>query len=158
MSTSPEDTKDTTPTTETADDTAGDTTDDSAAKNPVESDAGEAFVSGTPEPRPGGLFGPETFSVAGLLLLVTTLLSTELVAIFNQHTLTGAQGTLSAAVQGQLTGAGLFAALAVVSAAVALLRTTPITRPWARHLAAATVIVGLLLVLLTVTSYVLLSP
>lgn len=154
VSTSPEDTKDTTPTT----DTAGDTTDDSAAKNPVESDAVEAFVSGTPEPRPGGLFGPETFSMAGLLLLATTLLSTELVAIFNQHTLTGAQGTLSAAVQGQLTGAGLFAALAVVSAAVALLRTTPTTRPWARHLAAATVIVGLLLVLLTVTSYVLLSP
>ena len=154
MSISPEDTKDTTPTTETADGAA----DDTAAKNPVESDAGEAFVSGTPKTRPGGLFGPETFSVAGLLLLATTLLSTELVAIFNQHTLTGAQGTLSAAIQGQLTGAGLFAALAVVSAAVALLRTTPTTRPWARHLAAATVIVGLLLVLLTVTSYVLLSP
>lgn len=152
MSTSPEDTKDTTPTSET--------TDDAADRKPSESEggAGEAFVSGVPEPRPAGLFGPETFSVAGLLLLATTLLSTELVAIFNQHTLTGAQGTLSAAVQGQLTGAGLFSALAVVSAAVALLRAAPTTRPWAPHLAAATVIVGLLLVLLTVTSYVLLSP
>lgn len=141
MSTSSEDTKDTTPTSEAAEDGAG-----------------EAFVSGVPEPRPAGLFGPETFSVAGLLLLATTLLSTELVAIFNQHTLTGAQGTLSVAVQGQLTGAGLFSALAVVSAAVALLRAVPTTRPWARHLAAATIVVGLLLVLLTVTSYVLLSP
>lgn len=146
MSTSPEDTTDT------------ETTPDSSDTTPTESPAGEAFVSGTPAPAPAGLFGPETFSIAGLLLLATTLLSTELVAIFNQHTLTGATGTLSTPVQGQLTGAGLFSALAVVSGAVALMRATPITCPWARHLGAATVLVGLLLVVLTVASYVLLSP
>lgn len=145
MSNSPKDTKDT------------ETTPDSSDTTPTESPVGEAFVSGAPAPGSSGLFGPETFSVAGLLLLATTLLSTELVAIFNQHTLTGATGTLSAPVQGQLTGAGLFSALAVVSAAVALTRATPTTRPWARHLAAATVLVGLLLVVLTVASYVLLS-
>ncbi|MBR8742841.1 hypothetical protein [Nocardiopsis sp. MG754419] len=148
MSTSPEDTKDTTPTSDPSPETGSD---------PAEASAGEAFVSAAPEPRKDGLFGPETFSVAGLLLLATTLLSTELIAIVNQHTLTGAQGTLSAAVQGQLTGAGLFAGLAVVSAAVALLRADASTRPWARHLAAATVLVGLLLVVLTVASYALLT-
>ncbi|WP_017605871.1 hypothetical protein [Nocardiopsis alkaliphila] len=149
MSTSPEDT--------TEPDTAPDSS-DSPDPAPRKSPSGEAFVSGVPAPAPAGLFGPETFSVAGLLLLATTVLSTELIAIFNQHTLTGATGTLSAPVQGQLTGAGLFSALAVVSAAVALTRATPTTRPWARHLAAATVLVGLLVVVLTVVSYVLLSP
>lgn len=154
VSTSPEDTPDTETTPEATDspDTKG-----SSGTSPTTDSAGEAFVSGTVAPSPGGLFGSETFSVTGLLLLVTVLFGTELIAIFNQYTLTLATDVLNAGVQGQLTGAGLFSALAVGSAAVALLRTAPTTRPWARHLAAATVLVGLLLVILTVASYVLLS-
>lgn len=172
VSTSPEDTPDTETTPEATDspDTKGspvtmdssDTTGSSSPKaspdlTPTEDSAGEAFVSGSAPPSPGGLFGSETFSVTGLLLLVTVLLGTELIAIFNQYTLTLATDVLNSGVQGQLTGAGLFSALAVGSAAVALLRAAPTTRPWARHLAAATILIGLLLVFLTVASYVLLS-
>ena len=154
MSTSPEDTTDPENTPQGTDTPQ---TPDSSDSTPTEDAAGEAFVSGTVAPRPGGLFGPETFGLTGLLLLVTTLFGTELIAIFNQYTLTMATDSFSAGVQGQLIGAGLFSSLAVVSAAVALLRATPTTRPWARHLAAATVLVGLLLVALTVASYVSLS-
>lgn len=154
MSTSSDDTAptpDPSPTTETP----------GSAKSPQASEAdnaaSDAFLTGRPAPRPSGLFGPETFSIAGLLLLATTVLSTQLIGIFNQQTLIGAEGTLNAQVQGQLTGAGLFSALAVVCGAVALVRTGESTRPWARHLAAATVLVGVLLVILTVLSYVVLS-
>lgn len=147
VSTSSEDTApaDTTPTDETPE----------AAEAPPA--ASEAFLAGQPDPSRNSLFGPETFSIAGLLMLATTLLATPLVSIFNQQTLTGAQGTLSTSIQGELTGAGLFSALAVVFAAAALVRAGATTRQWARHLAAATVLVGVLLVLLTVLSYVLLT-
>ncbi|MEU3016855.1 hypothetical protein ABZ635_05600 [Nocardiopsis sp. NPDC007018] len=124
----------------------------------VGSEASEAFLDGRPARRRDSLFGPATFSVAGVLLLATTLLSTQLIGIFNTQTLIGAQGTLGPAVQGELTGAGLFSALAVLSAATALFRSRPDTRPWIFHLAAATVLVGLLLVALTVLSYALLTP
>lgn len=156
VSTSSEDTAatDTTPADETPE-ASNDTEVSTAPEAPPA--AGEAFLAGRPAPRQNTLFGPETFSVAGLFMLVATLLSTQLIGIFNTQTLTGAQGTLSTAVQGELTGAGLFSALAVVFAAVALIRAGADTRLWARHLAAATVVVGVLLVLLTVLSYVLLT-
>lgn len=156
VSTSSEDTAttDTTPTDETPEAP----TDPEVSTDPEASPAaGEAFLAGRPAPRRNSLFGAETFSVAGLFMLITTLLTTQLIGIFNQQTLTGAQGTLSASVQGELTGAGLFSALAVVFAAVSLVRAGADTRPWARHLAAATVLAGVLLALLTVLSYVLLT-
>lgn len=159
MSTSPEDTTDTSPTeTPEPDDTTGDDTGDAVETETTKDEGEEAFLSAAPtHGRGGGLFGPETFGVAGALLLGVVLFSTELVAIFNQYVLTGASGVLVPAVQGQLTGAGLFSALAVASASAALFRATHTTRPWARHLAAATILVGLLAVLLTVLSYVLLG-
>ncbi|WP_049577798.1 hypothetical protein [Nocardiopsis sp. SBT366] len=121
------------------------------------SPASEAFLQGQPAPHRDSLFGAGTFSVAGLIMLATTLLSTQLVGIFNTQTLIGAKGTLGAAVQGELTGAGLFSALAVLCSAVALFRSGPETHPWVRHLAAGTVLVGILLIVLTVLSYVLLT-
>ncbi|MBE1457266.1 hypothetical protein H4W79_001480 [Nocardiopsis terrae] len=152
MSTSSEDT----PSTTVPSDADG-APESPGSESPDASAAGEAFLSGRSAQPRSGLFGPETFSVTGLLFLATTLLSTQLVRIFNQQTLTGAEGSLTYEVQGELTGAGLFSALAVVCAAVALVRADPGTRAWARHLAAATVLVGVVLVVLTVLSYVLLT-
>ncbi len=146
---SPE-TPETSPTTESPE-----TPETSATPEP--SPASEAFLQGQPAPHRDSLFGAGTFSVAGLIMLATTLLSTQLVGIFNTQTLIGAEGTLGAAVQGELTGAGLFSALAVLCSAVALFRSGPETHPWVRHLAAGTVLVGILLVVLTVLSYVLLT-
>ncbi|WP_460773192.1 hypothetical protein [Nocardiopsis nanhaiensis] len=154
MSTSSDDTAPT-PDPSPATETPGST--ESPQAPGVDNAASDAFLSGRPAPHPSGLFGPETFSIAGLLLLATTVLSTQLIGIFNQQTLIGAEGTLNTQVQGQLTGAGLFSALAVVCGAIALVRTGESTRPWARHLAAATVLVGVLLVIVTVLSYVVLS-
>lgn len=128
-----------------------------APASSVSSPASEAFLEGKPAPRRAPLFGPGTLSVTGLLLLATTLLSTQLIGIFNTQTLIGAEGSLSPAVQGELTGAGLFSALAVLCSAAALFRSGPETGPWVRGLSAATVLVGLLFVVLTVLSYVLLS-
>ncbi len=126
-----------------------------AADTPPASD--QSFLNGQPGPHRSTLFGPETFSIAGLLMLVTTLMSTQLVRIFNQQTLTGSPGALTLEVRGELIGAGLFSALAVVLAALALVRSGPGTRQWARQLAAATVLVGMLLALITAASYVLLA-
>ncbi|MFE1169631.1 hypothetical protein [Nocardiopsis sp. NPDC058789] len=156
MSTSSEDTTSPTSPDESTETPGSEPTPETPAAA-VSSPASEAFLEGQHAPRRAPLFGPGTLSVTGLLMLATTLLSTQLIGIFNTQTLIGAEGTLGPAVQGELTGAGLFSALAVLCSAAALFRSGPETSPWVRALSAATVLVGLLFVVLTVLSYVLLT-
>ncbi|WP_017588852.1 hypothetical protein [Nocardiopsis ganjiahuensis] len=157
MSTSPEDTAPTKTPSSTESPSATEEAPEASASTGASPAADEAFLAGRPAPNRSTLFGPETFSIAGLLMLVTTLLSTQLIRIFNQQTLTGSYGALTLEVRGELIGAGLLSALAVVFAAVALVRSGSSTRQWARQLAAATVLVGVLLALMTVLSYLLLA-
>lgn len=147
MSTSSEDTGTTAPTDDKPESSE-------AASTP------EAFLSGQHTvPRPS-LFGAETFSVAGFLMLATTLFATELIAIFSRWVLTPSipvpgYDAPSVVVQGSLTGSALLAGLAVICAATALFRAGNTTRAWARQLASATVLAGILCVILAVLTFVL---
>lgn len=118
----------------------------------------EAFLAGQhTAPRPS-LFGAETFSVAGFLMLATTLFATELIAIFSRWVLTPSisEGDApSVVVQGSLTGSAILAGLAVICAATALFRAGTTTRAWARQLASATILAGILCVVLAVLTFVL---
>lgn len=147
VSTSSEDTSTTAPTTT-----------DEAAETPESPSSTEAFLSGQPAAPGPGLFGAETFSVAGFLMLATTLFATELIAIFSRWVLTPSLSETDApsvVVQGSLTGSAILAGLAVICAAIALFRAGTTTRAWARQLASATILAGILCVILAVLTFVL---
>ena len=152
MSTSREDTN-------TTDDT---TPDEGAAKSPTEdntSDPGEAFLAGTsslPSPPVGGVFSAETFGIAGLLFLFPVLVSNrlpELLAWFGLNSPRPVSGEFTY-IQAEVTVLGVMSALAVVLGSVSLFKDTASTRPWARWVAAATVLVGIVFALLTVVTFV----
>ena len=162
MSTSPEDTK---PTDDSGDsgNTGGEAVapETSAAKAPDGTEAGSAFLEGTPvgpPPASGGLFAAETFSVIGLLLFALTTLHTRLFELFSWFFLSGAapshspeQASMLAA---EVAVSGGLSALSVLAAAVALFRSGAATRAWSRWSAAATVVVGSLLLLVSVLTFV----
>ena len=171
MSTSPEDTKPTDDSGDSGDSgNTGDTGDTggeavapetSAAKAPDGTEAGSAFLEGTPvgpPPASGGLFAAETFSVIGLLLFALTTLHTRLFELFSWFFLSGAAPSHSPQQAGMLTAevvvAGGLSALSVLAAAAALFRGNTATRAWSRWSAAATVVVGSLLLLVSVLTFV----
>ncbi|WP_017581579.1 hypothetical protein [Nocardiopsis valliformis] len=151
MSTSSEDTSTTAPTDDKPESSE-------VASTPEADSTPEAFLSGQHTvPRPS-LFGAETFSVAGFLMLATTLFATELIAIFSRWVLTPSiseSDAPSVVVQGSLTGSAVLAGLAVICAAIALFRAGTTTRAWARQLASATILAGILCVILAVLTFVL---
>lgn len=130
------------------------------AEGSTEQDPGEAPVStgaAAYGPRPGGLFGAETFSLTAVFLLALTLLSSQIVQLFSTVLQIGDQPVPHEQVaqlsNQALVGGGL-ALLTVLFAALALVLTNMGTRPWARWSAMATIIVGLLFVIMAVLTYV----
>ncbi|GHD27204.1 hypothetical protein [Nocardiopsis kunsanensis] len=108
-------------------------------------------------PRPGGLLGSETFALTAVFLLALTLLSSQIVQLFSTVLQIGDQPVphdqVAQLSNQALVGGGL-ALLTVLFAALALVLTNMGTRPWARWLAMANVIVGVLFVIMAVLTYV----
>ncbi|WP_116244477.1 hypothetical protein [Nocardiopsis sp. FIRDI 009] len=118
-------------------------------------DASEDFLMGTPLPPAstlGGVFSAETFAVVGLLLLSPVIINSRLFEFFGWFVLGGAVSA-PAGTGSEITVAGGLSALAVLSGAVSLFRSGAHTRASARWVAAATVLVGALFLLLAVTTY-----
>lgn len=135
----------------------------SAASDPqgderAQTEAGGAFLSGTPLPSAGGLFSAETFGITGLMLFAVTALNTRLLQLFGLFAVgRGSQGGLvenASAFSAEVMVAGGLSALSVLAGALSLFLGGPTTRAWSRWIAAATVIVGTLLLLASVLTYV----
>ncbi|MCY9784872.1 hypothetical protein KIK06_13325 [Nocardiopsis sp. EMB25] len=155
---------------ETADEPTGDTAGDGRGAGATAKDAGdgtasaegakggdasEDFLMGTPLPPAstlGGVFSAETFAVVGLLLLAPVIINSRLFEFFAWFVLGGAVSA-PASSGSEITVAGGLSALAVLSGAVSLFRSGAHTRASARWVAAATVLVGALFLLLAVTTY-----
>lgn len=109
------------------------------------------------EPRGGGLLGSETFTISAVFLLTVTLFSSQIVQLFGTATQLGDQPVQHEQVaqlsNQALVGGGL-ALLTVLFAALALAPADMGTRGWARWSAMATVIVGLLFVIVAVLTYI----
>lgn len=142
--------------------TDGPSSDEGAENPPTKdgaSDPGEAFLSGTSartSPPVGGVFSAETFGLAGLLFLVPVLVSNrlpELLAWFGMNGTRPVDGELPY-IQAEVTVLGLMSALAVILGSVSLFKGTVSTRPWARWVAAAAVLVGIVFALLAVVTFV----
>ncbi|WP_150236337.1 hypothetical protein [Nocardiopsis quinghaiensis] len=137
------------------------TTDTAAEASATDTGAGDAFLAGTPmgtAPATGGLFSAETFGVIGLMLFALVALNTRLLQLFGWFFVGGiptvqSRGEISM-YTGEVAAAGGLSALAVLAGAVALFRGNASTRAWARWAAAATVITGALLLLVSVLTFV----
>ncbi|WP_435112716.1 hypothetical protein [Nocardiopsis synnemataformans] len=124
-----------------------------------ETDASGAFIAGTPPVRsPGGLFAAETFSVIALMLFALTALNTRLFELFGFFFVgrvpTDTSAGEASALAAEVMVAGGLSALTVLAGALALLRSDAGTRAWSRWGAAAAVIVGTLLVVISVLTFI----
>lgn len=131
-----------------------------AAYGYTEQGYGEAPVSSgavAAEPRTGGLLGAETFALSAVFLLAVTLLSSQLVQLFSSVMQIGDQPVPHEQVaqlsNQALVGGGL-ALLTMLFAGLALVLADMGTRAWARWGAMATIIVGLLFVIIAALTYV----
>ncbi|WP_304451155.1 hypothetical protein [Nocardiopsis sp. YSL2] len=109
------------------------------------------------DPRPGGALSSETFSLVALFLLILTMLSGRLVELFATVASIGDQQVAVAQVaqlNTQITTSGAMAAITVLFAVLSLVLSGAGTRTWARWTASATLITGLLFVLVAVATYV----
>ncbi|PDP86301.1 hypothetical protein CQJ94_18090 [Glycomyces fuscus] len=122
-----------------------------------ETEASGAFIAGTPVHSPGGLFAAETFSVIALMLFALTALNTRLFELFGFFFVgrvpTDTSAGEASALAAEVMVAGGLSALTVLAGALALLRGGAGTRAWSRWGAAAAVIVGTLLVLVSVLTF-----
>lgn len=128
--------------------------DDAASDDQFTGATGYAPVAG--EPRTGGVFSAETFALTGVFLLAVTVFSGQLIQIFGSVLLIGdepVQAQEVAQLNSQVIISGLLAALTVVLAGLGLALSGRGTRPWARWVATATLIVGVLFILLAVATY-----
>ncbi|WP_017616440.1 phage holin family protein [Nocardiopsis salina] len=131
-----------------------------AAYGYTEEGHGEAPVSAgavAAQPRTGGLLGSETFTLSAVFLLAVTLMSSQLVQLFSSVMQIGDQPVPHEQVaqlsNQALVGGGL-ALLTVLFAGLALVLADVGTRAWARWGAMATIIVGLLFVIVAALTYV----
>lgn len=131
--------------------------DSGSAPSPEQADASGAFLSGAAAPSPGGLFSSETFGVAAVMLFALASLNTRVLQLFGSFVVGSDPRDYSAGEVGMLAGevvvAGGLSALAVLTAALSLFLGGPATRAWSRWTAAATVIVGTVLVLACVLTF-----
>ncbi|WDZ89382.1 hypothetical protein [Nocardiopsis sp. HUAS JQ3] len=122
-----------------------------------ESDASGAFIAGAPTRSPSGLFAAETFSVIALMLFVLTALNTRLFELFGFFFVgrvpTDTSAGEASALAAEVMVAGGLSALTVLAGALSLLRGGAATRAWSRWGAAAAVIVGTLLVVVSVLTF-----
>lgn len=117
----------------------------------------EPATAAVAEPRPGGALSAETFSLVALFLLILTMLSGRLVELFATVSSIGDQQVAVAQVaqlNTQITTSGAMAAITVLFAVLALVLSNAGTRTWARWTATATLITGLLFVVVAVATYV----
>ncbi|KOX23648.1 hypothetical protein ADL05_02390 [Nocardiopsis sp. NRRL B-16309] len=109
------------------------------------------------DPRPGGAFSTETFSLVAAFLLVLTMLSGRLVELFATVVSIGEQQVAAAQVaqlNTQIVTSGAMALITVLFAVLALVLAGPGTRDWSRWTATATLITGLLFLAVAVATYV----
>ncbi|QUX30692.1 hypothetical protein KGD83_09455 [Nocardiopsis akebiae] len=122
-----------------------------------ESDASGAFIAGAPVRTPSGLFAAETFSVIALMLFALTALNTRLFELFGFFFVgrvpTDTSAGEASALAAEVMVAGGLSALTVLAGALSLLRGGAATRAWSRWGAAAAVIVGTLLVVVSVLTF-----
>lgn len=118
---------------------------------------GEPVTAAMADPRPGGALSAETFSLVALFLLILTMLSGRLVELFATVSSIGDQQVAAAQVaqlNTQITTSGAMAAITVLFAVLSLVLSGAGTRTWARWTATATLITGLLFVVVAIATYV----
>ncbi|WP_047869407.1 hypothetical protein [Nocardiopsis sp. RV163] len=122
-----------------------------------EDDAGGAFIAGAPVRSPSGLFAAETFSVIALMLFALTALNTRLFELFGFFFVgrvpTDTSAGEASALAAEVVVAGGLSALTVLAGALSLLRGGAATRAWSRWGAAAAVIVGTLLLVVSALTF-----
>lgn len=138
----------------------GDTPHDFAGSQGTETQyAGDAdYVPVAAEPRTGGVLSAETFALTGLFLLAVTVFSGQLIQVFSSVLLIGDQPIQiqqAAQLNAQVVISGLLAALTAVLAGLGLVLSGRGTRPWARWMATATLIVGVLFIILAAVTFTL---
>ncbi|MGW9554731.1 hypothetical protein ACWGSK_09520 [Nocardiopsis sp. NPDC055551] len=119
-------------------------------------DDAEHGVAATSDPRPGGAFSAETFGIIGLVLLGVTIMSGQLLEMLTSMILVSGQPIAPEQIghiELQLMMGGAVALLAVLFAGLSLALVNPGTRPWAKWGATATVIVGLLFVIIAAVAF-----
>ena len=118
--------------------------------NGEDTDPGEDAEEALPaEPSPGGVLSAETFTIAGLILLGVTVMSGQLIEILTSMILVDGQpieGGQIRQIRIQLMTGGSMALIAVILGGLALSLTDAGSRHWARWGSAATILVGLMFV------------
>lgn len=112
-----------------------------------ESDEESAAVA----PPAGGIFSAESFGIAGVLAIVAALIGTRLSEMFASVTAQDQISGVSSIVMGD-AGTAL---IGVILGLVSLGLTNESTRSWARWIAMACIVVGVLFVLGSMATYVL---
>ncbi|WP_017594540.1 hypothetical protein [Nocardiopsis potens] len=110
--------------------------------------------SGGAPAGPAGALSTETFGIAGLLALLGSLVGTRVVDLLASTTAASQEGALKAVALGD----GVFALVAVALSAAGLTAAGPATRPWARWLSTAVLLIGALLVAAAAAAYLTVPP
>ncbi|WP_052745860.1 hypothetical protein, partial [Allosalinactinospora lopnorensis] len=126
-----------------------------AAEQDADRASGEAeewqeAPSAGPAPA-GGIVSAETFSIAGLLALSAVFFGVRLTELLPSLVGQSQEGVFA----GIIAGDGAVALIAVALAVVSLLLANKSTRPWARWVATATIIAGVIFLAGAVTAYTL---
>ncbi|WP_067606005.1 hypothetical protein [Nocardiopsis listeri] len=119
-------------------------------------DDAEPVAGSTADHRPGGALSAETFGIVGLVLLGVTIMSGQLLEMLTSMILVSGQPIAPEQIghiELQLMMGGGVALLAVLFAGLSLALLNPGTRPWAKWGATATVIVGLLFVIIAAVTF-----
>ncbi|CAL9335223.1 hypothetical protein SUDANB121_00165 [Nocardiopsis dassonvillei] len=123
-------------------------------EHPVGEDGGEAAAA----PARRGAFSAETFALVGLALLVVTIQSGQLVELLTGMVLVGGQPIAAeqiSQIRTQILAGGALALLAALAFALSLLLGNAASRPWAKWVATAGVIVGVLFMLAGAAAFLL---
>lgn len=128
------------------------------AKAPAtEAPAADAFLDAGRTASTPGVMSAETFALASLLLLAPAATGQRLFELFGRFAFTDVtletEGHL-ASVNADLLAYGGLGVLTVLTASLSLFLSRETTRPWARWLSSATVLVGGVFVVLAIVTYV----
>ncbi|MBB4930220.1 hypothetical protein F4561_001040 [Lipingzhangella halophila] len=99
--------------------------------------------------QPTGIFTAETFAITGLLAISTAIVGTRMTESLPTLVGQSQEGMFA----GLVLGDGVIGLLAVIFAAVSLLLANRFTHPWARWVATATIIVGIIFIAASVITY-----
>ncbi|MFC3995403.1 hypothetical protein ACFOVU_05735 [Nocardiopsis sediminis] len=135
---------------------------DDAGTEPAEGSGDDSGEEGRPEdtgweldrPRPAGVFSAETFAIVAVLLVGASLIGTRLAEMWASVRSADQLSAITAIIMGD---AGT-AVLGAVLGGLGLVLANADTRPWARWAAMAAIVVGVIFVVLSVTTYVMVPP